>query len=653
MCASTLDVSGIIEPVRVTPLPFTPNYMLGSFLFRDRVAAAISLRKKLDVRVGEDSAKGPFIVAEIANELAAFWVDEVKDVLEAKDATWQPMPDRLGEGVFDRYTIRDDELILHTSFAALLGAGAVGAFPRWTASAAGAKLRAEDPLSAEGSGPRVPDTEIPQPAPGRAFEEPTPSAADRDKAETEARGQREAPSPVSSTKAAADEAPGIMPAIAGGAQGIGPLESTSARISEPPETENLGQSDEAGARLADQAAPAVSAHEDVQIDSQERAADGHADPGADAQPADLSVSESNTESDPARGGPVEEEISAPGSLAETEIGRAADAPAPISAHSAADVASESTVEDTEEPPRGVGESGSGAPHEAAIESEPEIVHPSLRTAERFDLEAQAAAAEIGEQPRDDGPYAEDEDARANERASVPDPFSTQHRSEITDAPILDQSPQGAQDALAQTAPGDRTHRRRGLAAPALAVVGVLAAIALAWWITGSDVGSQKASTVARVSTDAAPASAAGAGTPQPAPEATHTPPATASGAISRADSPPPEPTAETTRIVTVKTEAFTMTVDRPKARAEESRSPAGVSPGKASGQPAPGRAATQPSPGVLVHVVVRGDTLWDIARKHLGNPQRYPELVKLSGIRNPNLIYPGDIVRIEMSEKRR
>ncbi|HKJ69887.1 MAG TPA: LysM peptidoglycan-binding domain-containing protein, partial [bacterium] len=46
------------------------------------------------------------------------------------------------------------------------------------------------------------------------------------------------------------------------------------------------------------------------------------------------------------------------------------------------------------------------------------------------------------------------------------------------------------------------------------------------------------------------------------------------------------------------------------------------------------------------HIVKPGDTLWDIAYFYLGNPFRYPELAELSRIRDPDLIYPGDHVRI-------
>jgi len=46
------------------------------------------------------------------------------------------------------------------------------------------------------------------------------------------------------------------------------------------------------------------------------------------------------------------------------------------------------------------------------------------------------------------------------------------------------------------------------------------------------------------------------------------------------------------------------------------------------------------------HIVVPGDTLWDIAERYTGDAFNYPELARRSGITNPDLIYPGDTVRI-------
>ncbi|MFW2374330.1 MAG: chemotaxis protein CheW [Gammaproteobacteria bacterium] len=48
----------------------------------------------------------------------------------------------------------------------------------------------------------------------------------------------------------------------------------------------------------------------------------------------------------------------------------------------------------------------------------------------------------------------------------------------------------------------------------------------------------------------------------------------------------------------------------------------------------------------VIHIVVKGDTLWHIASRYINNPYRYPELARLSKISNPDLIYPGDRVKI-------
>lgn len=67
--------------------------------------------------------------------------------------------------------------------------------------------------------------------------------------------------------------------------------------------------------------------------------------------------------------------------------------------------------------------------------------------------------------------------------------------------------------------------------------------------------------------------------------------------------------------------------------------------------PPPAKIATPPKPPApkkktparRSHTVVWGDTLWAISKRYLGNPTRYPEIAKLNKIKNPNLIYPGEV----------
>ncbi|KAA0074195.1 LysM peptidoglycan-binding domain-containing protein [Mycolicibacterium sp. P9-64] len=61
---------------------------------------------------------------------------------------------------------------------------------------------------------------------------------------------------------------------------------------------------------------------------------------------------------------------------------------------------------------------------------------------------------------------------------------------------------------------------------------------------------------------------------------------------------------------------------------------------------APAPPPPPPAPAVQTYTVVSGDTLWAISERYYGDGNRYQEIANASGIDNPDLIHPGQVLTI-------
>lgn len=101
------------------------------------------------------------------------------------------------------------------------------------------------------------------------------------------------------------------------------------------------------------------------------------------------------------------------------------------------------------------------------------------------------------------------------------------------------------------------------------------------------------------------------------------------------------------QLLKIETDDFTLTIERGQSGKTHQPLQTASAPAERTGETEP--LPTGPAPVVTTehtHIVVKGDTLWDIAAKYLRNPFRYPELAKLSRIKDSHWIYPGDLIRI-------
>jgi nucleoid-associated protein YgaU len=87
----------------------------------------------------------------------------------------------------------------------------------------------------------------------------------------------------------------------------------------------------------------------------------------------------------------------------------------------------------------------------------------------------------------------------------------------------------------------------------------------------------------------------------------------------------------------------------PPAAQEPAGEPVAVAaeePAPSAPEPAAAAAPPPPPPAPRTYTVVSGDTLWAISERFYGDGSKYQVIADASGIANPDLIYPGQVLTI-------
>jgi len=97
----------VLQRQQITPVPKTPEHILGIINFRGDILSVIDTRQKFNLSLTDNNAKQVVIVFEIENSdgtktMASATADAVKDVIDIKDEEIKPVPE-LGLNFDSRY----------------------------------------------------------------------------------------------------------------------------------------------------------------------------------------------------------------------------------------------------------------------------------------------------------------------------------------------------------------------------------------------------------------------------------------------------------------------------------------------------------------------------------------------------------------------
>jgi purine-binding chemotaxis protein CheW len=97
---SVLEVQEVIKPQLVTKVPSSPIYIQGLINLRGQIVTAISLKSLFGLENSNERSEDYMnIIVRAGESLYALVVDEILDVIDVDEKTFEPTPDTIDEKV--------------------------------------------------------------------------------------------------------------------------------------------------------------------------------------------------------------------------------------------------------------------------------------------------------------------------------------------------------------------------------------------------------------------------------------------------------------------------------------------------------------------------------------------------------------------------
>ncbi|MAF76848.1 MAG: chemotaxis protein CheW [Halobacteriovoraceae bacterium] len=95
-----LEVQEVVKPQKVTPVPLGPDYVDGLINLRGQIVTAINLRVLFGLPRNEDENQDYMnIIVRWGDGLYALVVDEIMDVMDIENTTFEETPDMIEEDI--------------------------------------------------------------------------------------------------------------------------------------------------------------------------------------------------------------------------------------------------------------------------------------------------------------------------------------------------------------------------------------------------------------------------------------------------------------------------------------------------------------------------------------------------------------------------